>query len=62
MPARTSPQRRLIRFAKAKLLRAYIREAVRLRTSAANAPLKARLLDEAEQQERLADEVRRDKA
>jgi hypothetical protein len=55
----------LIRFAKEKLLRAYIREAVRLRTSAATATtaaLKASLLDEAEQQERLADEVRRDKA
>jgi hypothetical protein len=59
------PQRRLIRFAKEKLLRTYIREAARLRASAANtttAPFKARLLEEADQQERLADQVRRHKA
>jgi len=54
------PQRKLIRFAKEKLLRAYIREAARLRASAATAttaPLKTRLLEEAEQQERLADKI-----
>jgi hypothetical protein len=53
-------QRRLIRLAKEKPLRAYIREAARLRESAAaatTAPLKTRLLEEAEQQERLADEI-----
>jgi CheY-like chemotaxis protein len=54
------PQRKLIRFAREKLFRAYIREAARLRGSAATAttaPLKTRLLEEVEQQERLADEI-----
>jgi hypothetical protein len=47
------------------LLRIYVRKAARLRESAANAttiPLKARLLDEAEQQERLAEELKKDGA
>jgi hypothetical protein len=47
------------------LLRVYVRGAARLRESAANAttiPLKARLLDEAEQQERLAEELKKDGA
>jgi hypothetical protein len=42
------------------LLRVYGRKAARLRAAAANATtasLKARLLEEAEQQERLADEI-----
>jgi hypothetical protein len=42
------------------LLRVYLREAARLRTAAVNsttASLKARLLEEAEQQERLADKI-----
>jgi hypothetical protein len=55
-------QRKLIRFAKVKLLRAYVREAARLRESAASATtaaLKARLLDEAEGQERLVNELKK---
>jgi hypothetical protein len=59
------PQRKLIQFAKEKLLRAYVREAAHLRAVAenvTNGPLKARLLEEAERQERLVDEVRRDES
>ena len=59
------PQRTLIRFARERLLRVYVRDAARLRESAANAttiPLKVRLLDEAEQQERLAEELKKDGA
>ena len=44
------------------MLRVYLREAARLRAAAANATtasLKARLLEEAEQQERLADKIRK---
>jgi hypothetical protein len=55
----------LIRFAKEKLHRAYVREAAHLRAVAenvTNGPLKARLLEEVERQERLADEVRRDES
>jgi hypothetical protein len=57
------PQRKLIRFAKEKLLRAYVREAAHLRAVAENVmsgPIKARLFEEADRQERLAEEVRRD--
>ena len=58
MPAFASAK--LIRLAREKLVRVYVREAARLRAAAANAttaPLKTRLLEEAEQQERLADEL-----
>jgi hypothetical protein len=58
MPAFASAE--LIRLARERLLRVYGREAARLRAAAANATtasLKARLLEEAEQQERLADEI-----
>jgi hypothetical protein len=50
----------LIRVARERLLRVYLREAARLRAAAVNsttASLKARLLEEAEQQERLADQI-----
>ena len=42
------------------MLRVYVREAARLRAAAANATtasLRARLLEEAEQQEQLADKI-----
>ena len=50
----------LIRVARERLLRVYVREAARLRAAAANATtasLRARLLEEAEQQEQLADKI-----
>ena len=56
-------QRKLIRFGKEKLLRAYVREAAHLRAVAENVtsgPLKARPLDEAESQERLAEKAKWD--
>ncbi len=59
------PQRKLVRFAKEKLLRAYVREAAHLRAVAenvTNSPLKARPLYEAERQERLAEELKKEEA
>ena len=50
----------LIRAARKGLLRVYLREAARLRAAAASATtasLKAKLLEAAEQQERLADKI-----
>ena len=52
----------LIRAARERLLRVYLREAARLRAAAANATtasLKVKLLEEAEQQERFADQLRK---
>jgi hypothetical protein len=58
------PQRKLIRFAREKLLRTYVREAAHLRTLAATATtaaLTARLLEEAEGRERLAEQLKMDR-
>jgi hypothetical protein len=65
VPLRMPSQRKLNGFSRERLLRVYLREAARLRRFAASAttgPVKARLLEEAERQERLAEHLKKDES